>query len=161
LLELFGLSRWVATAIFMLAMISDYADGVLARAHGRQSPFGRIMDPVADKVLVCACLFLLAAEGSLSGWLLVPAFVIVLRELLVSGLRAALAGEGLELPVLIQAKVKTALQMTALFMLFVTRAIGSENLELWLISGILLWSAAVLSITTAYRYLLMMRGEKK
>src|SRR5215471_16556891 len=79
--------RWVALVIFIAAGITDVLDGYVARAYGQQSTFGRMLDPIADKLLVSSCLLMLAADGTIRGWVLWAAIVILCREILVSGLR--------------------------------------------------------------------------
>ena len=79
--------RWVALAIFVAAGVSDFLDGYLARMWGQQSSLGRMLDPIADKLLVASCLLMLAAESTIHGWALLAAVVILCREILVSGLR--------------------------------------------------------------------------
>ena len=83
--------RWVALAIFIAAGVTDVLDGYLARMWGQQSNFGRMLDPIADKLLVASCLLMLAADGIIHGWTLWAAIVILCREILVSGLREYLA----------------------------------------------------------------------
>ena len=88
--------RWVALAVFIAAGVTDYLDGYYARIWDQQSAFGRMLDPIADKLLVASCLLMLAADGIIHGWTLWAAIVILCREILVSGLReylAALAGQ--------------------------------------------------------------------
>ena len=88
--------RWVALAVFIAAGVTDYLDGYYARIWDQQSAFGRMLDPIADKLLVASCLLMLAADNSIHGWTLWAAIVILCREILVSGLReylAALAGQ--------------------------------------------------------------------
>ena len=79
--------RWVALAIFVTAGITDILDGYFARSLGQQSSFGRMLDPIADKLLVASCLLMLAADETIKGWSLWAAIVILCREILVSGLR--------------------------------------------------------------------------
>ena len=88
--------RWVALAVFIAAGVTDYLDGYYARIWDQQSAFGRMLDPIADKLLVASCLLMLAADNIIHGWTLWAAIVILCREILVSGLReylAALAGQ--------------------------------------------------------------------
>jgi cardiolipin synthase len=83
--------RWVALAVFIAAGITDYLDGYYARILDQHSAFGRMLDPIADKLLVASCLLMLAAENSIHGWTLWAAIVILCREILVSGLSRRLA----------------------------------------------------------------------
>src|SRR5690349_11817784 len=79
--------RWVALAIFIVAGITDFFDGYLARSWDQQSRLGRMLDPIADKLLVASCLLMLAADETIKGWSLFAAIIILCREILVSGLR--------------------------------------------------------------------------
>ena len=101
-------ARWSALAVFVAAAITDYLDGYLARAYAQQSVLGRMLDPIADKLLVAASLLMLAADQILEGWSLAAAVVILCREILVSGLREFLAELKVSVPVSRVAKWKTA-----------------------------------------------------
>src|SRR5215475_4824139 len=79
--------RWVAVVVFIAAGVTDYLDGYYARIWNQQSAFGRMLDPIADKLLVASCLLMLAADGIIHGWSLWAAIIILCREILVSGLR--------------------------------------------------------------------------
>ena len=84
--------RWVALAVFITAGITDVLDGYFARMWGQQSSLGRMLDPIADKLLVSSCLLMLSADETIRGWSLLAAVIILCREILVSGLREYLAG---------------------------------------------------------------------
>ena len=103
-----------ACVLFSSAAITDYFDGRLARSRRQQSDLGRMLDPIADKLLVGAALMMLVGQGRMSTWGLYPAIVIMLREILVSGLREYLAAIRIGLPVTPLAKWKTGFQMGAL-----------------------------------------------
>ena len=106
--------RWVALAIFVAAGITDILDGYFARSLGQQSSFGRMLDPIADKLLVASCLLMLAADETIKGWSLWAAIVILCREILVSGLREYLAELRVSVPVTRLAKWKTTAQLVAI-----------------------------------------------
>src|SRR3954468_16108898 len=91
--------RWVALVVFIAAGLTDVLDGYVARSWGHQSVFGRMLDPIADKLLVSSCLLMLAADGTIRGWALWAAIVILCREILVSGLREYLAELRVSVPV--------------------------------------------------------------
>ena len=112
-------ARWTALAIFIAAAISDFFDGYLARAWSQQSSLGRMLDPIADKLLVSAVILVLAADQTISGATLWAAIVILCREILVSGLREYLAELRVPLPVTAVAKWKTTVQLVALGFLIV------------------------------------------
>src|SRR5919107_1533423 len=105
--------RWAALAIFIGAGITDYFDGYFARAYAQQSALGRMLDPIADKLLVAACLLMLVADGTIRDSALWAAIVILCREILVSGLREFLAELKASVPVSRVAKWKTTFQLTA------------------------------------------------
>ena len=144
--------RWMAVAVFIAAGITDYLDGYYARVWNQQSAFGRMLDPIADKLLVASCLLMLAADNIIHGWSLWAAIVILCREILVSGLREYLAGLRVRVPVSRLAKWKTGIQMGAIGVLLVGDA-GPSGLPLILIGELMLWAAAVLTIITGYDYL--------
>src|ERR1700752_784348 len=106
--------RWVAVAIFIAAGVPDYLDGYYARIWNQQSAFGRMLDPIADKLLVASCLLVLAADGIIHGWSLWAVIVILCREILVSGLREYLAALRVSVPVTKLAKWKTTVQLVAI-----------------------------------------------
>jgi cardiolipin synthase (CMP-forming) len=146
-------ARWFACALFSAAGITDWLDGHMARRWEQQSELGRFLDPIADKLLVAATLFMLVAKGRLSAeWALLPALVILCREILVSGLREYLAELRVGLPVSKLAKWKTAIQMVAIGVLIVGDA-GPAFLPVVAIGELLLWIAALLTLVTGYDYL--------
>jgi cardiolipin synthase len=146
-----------ACAVFTAAALTDWLDGHLARRRRLTSEFGRMLDPIADKLLVGAVLMLLAGLGRLSDIGLIAAVVIMLREILVSGLREFLAGLAQGLPVSRLAKWKTGVQMTALGMLVAgdasARLLGLGFLPVGLLGEALLTLAAALTLITGWDYL--------
>lgn len=145
--------RWLALGIYALAAITDYLDGYLARAWSQQSAIGRMLDPIADKVLVSATLLMLAASGDIRSWSLWAAITILSREILVSGLREFLASLRVSVPVSTVAKWKTAAQLLALGFLIVGPA-GDAVLPYSSRVGIvLLWAAALLTLYTGWDYM--------
>ena len=145
-------SRWLALAIFIAAGLTDILDGYLARIWGQQSSLGRMLDPIADKLLVASCLLMLAADTSIHGWTLWAAVVILCREILVSGLREYLAALRVSVPVTKLAKWKTTMQLVAIGFLLAGEA-GDMVLPYTTLTGIvLLWLSALLTIYTGYDY---------
>lgn len=147
-------ARWTALAIFVLASVTDYLDGYLARAWQQTSNIGRMLDPIADKLLVATCLLLLAADTdrTIAGWSLWAAIIILCREILVSGLREYLAALKVSVPVTQLAKWKTAIQMIAIAFLLLGPA-GDKIVPYWTQIGIfLLWVAAIVTLYTGYDY---------
>jgi cardiolipin synthase len=147
-----------ACAVFTLAGITDWLDGRIARQQKLQSDLGRMLDPIADKLLVGATLMVLAGMGRLDFYALFPAIVIMCREILVSGLREYLAGLSVGLPVTRLAKWKTGLQMTALAILLAgdsgAAVLHLSALPIGLIGTIMLWAAALLTLVTGWDYLM-------
>lgn len=143
-----GAYNFFAGILFIAASITDYYDGKLARDRGEVTAFGRLLDPIADKLLVASALVVVLAQPNLVYKIsYIPVFVILCRELLVSGLREFLREVNVGLPVTRLAKWKTGFQMTALSMLF---------FDGWFIWGglgeLLLWIAGGLTFYTGYQY---------
>jgi cardiolipin synthase len=144
--------RWVALSIFIVAGVTDVLDGYFARMWGQQSTFGRMLDPIADKLLVASCLLMLAADNSIHGWTLWAAIVILCREILVSGLREYLAGLRVSVPVTKLAKWKTTIQLVAIGFLIAGDA-GEQIIPATTLIGIvLLWVSAIFTIYTGWDY---------
>ena len=145
-------ASWLACGLFSLAAITDFLDGYIARVTKQQSAFGRFLDPVADKLLVASALLMLVAFGQISGLVILPALVILCREITVSGLREYLAGLQVSVPVSQLAKWKTTLQMVAIAVLIVGKH-GPRDIPTVVIGEVGLWIAAILTIVTGYDYL--------
>ncbi len=145
-------ASWLACGLFSLAAITDFLDGYIARVTKQQSAFGRFLDPVADKLLVSSALLMMVAFGQISGLVILPALVILCREITVSGLREYLAGLQVSVPVSQMAKWKTTLQMVAIAVLIVGDN-GPRDNPVVEIGEVGLWAAAILTIVTGYDYL--------
>jgi cardiolipin synthase len=152
--------RWVALAVFIAAGVTDFLDGYYARIWDQHSAFGRMLDPIADKLLVASCLLMLAADGIIHGWTLWAAIVILCREILVSGLREYLAALRVSVPVTKLAKWKTTIQLIAIGFLLagdagdqmvgaLVPALGPVVTQLGLL---LLWISAIFTIYTGWDY---------
>ena len=147
----------LACILFIIAGITDYLDGTLARAWQQLSDFGKMFDPIADKLLVGIILIVMAGYDRLPYGGLIPAMIILAREILVSGLREYLSSFEVSLPVTKLAKWKTTFQMVAIGFLLA----GDSSAELlninWfpvnVIGSILLWIAAILTIITGWGYI--------
>ncbi len=144
--------RWVALAIYIVAAITDFFDGYLARAWSQQSAIGRMLDPIADKLLVSTSLLMLASDGTIRGWSLWAAVVILCREILVSGLREFLAELRVSVPVTRLAKWKTTAQLVAVGVLLAGPAADLLVPGITLVGIVLLWVAAVLTLYTGWDY---------
>ena len=148
--------QWVACGLFAMAAITDFFDGYLARSRDQTSAFGTFLDPVADKLLVASALLMMVAFDQISGLVVVPAVIILCREILVSGLREYLAGFAVSLPVSRLAKWKTTVQMIAIGFLIVGNAAHPavpEAFPVRLIGEAGLWVAAVITLVTGFDYL--------
>lgn len=145
--------RWVALVIFIAAAVTDFLDGYLARVWEQHSSLGRMLDPIADKLLVASCLLMLAAEETIRGWTLLAAVVILCREILVSGLREYLAELRVSVPVTRLAKWKTSAQMVAVGFLIAGEAGDRIVPVVSEIGIILLWASAILTLYTGYDYM--------
>ncbi|MBN9028257.1 MAG: CDP-diacylglycerol--glycerol-3-phosphate 3-phosphatidyltransferase [Rhizobiales bacterium 63-7] len=145
-------ARWAAVWIFVIASVTDFFDGYLARIWNQTSNIGRMLDPIADKLLIASILLLVAADGTIAGWSLWAAIIILCREILVSGLREYLAELKVSVPVTRIAKWKTTVQMVAIAFLLAGPA-GDKVLPYTTEIGIgLLWIAALLTMYTGYDY---------
>jgi cardiolipin synthase len=145
-------AHWIALTLFIIAGFTDFLDGYLARAWEQQSNLGRMLDPIADKLLVAVVLIALTWQDVIAGFSLWAAIIILCREILVSGLREFLAELRVSVPVTQLAKWKTAIQMVALGFLLAGTA-GDKIVPGVTEMGItLLWAAAILTIYTGFDY---------
>ncbi len=147
------LAHWAAFVIFVVACITDWLDGYLARIWAQQSTLGRMLDPIADKLLVGATILMLVFDGTLSGWSIWAAIIILSREILVSGLREFLAELNVKVHVTQLAKWKTTFQFIALAMLLVGPAAAKVIPGVEEAGLVILWMAALLTLLTGYDYL--------
>lgn len=141
-----------AYGLYCLMGITDYFDGYLARSSGAVSRLGIFLDPIADKIMVAAVILMLVHNRNIDGWHVIPAMVILLREIAVSGLREFLAGIKVSVPVSQLAKWKTTLQLVSLGALVLAGATPLWALpqQVGLVS---LWGAAAITLLTGWDYL--------
>lgn len=146
-------TAWAALTLYIVACVSDFLDGFLARRMNEVSDVGKFLDPIADKIMIGSLLVALAAIDRLDGVWVIPAIVILIREFLVSGLREYLGPKNVTIPVTDLAKWKTTLQMIALGFL-VIGPWGDSVLPFTLFIGQLgLTAAAVLTVVTGWNYM--------
>jgi cardiolipin synthase len=146
--------RWAALAVFITAGVTDMLDGYVARAWGQLTSLGRMLDPIADKLLVGSCLLMLAAEETIRGWALLAAVIILCREILVSGLREYLAELNVSVPVSRLAKWKTMGQLIAVGFLIAGDAGDKVFWGAVTPIGItLLWLSALVTLYTGWDYM--------
>ena len=150
----------LAFALYCLMGFTDYFDGYLARSSGAVSRLGIFLDPIADKIMVAAVILILVHNRDIHGWNVIPALVILLREIAVSGLREFLAGLKVSIPVSELAKWKTALQLVSLGSLVLMGAVPGWSVPLtggWInpasVGFSTLWAAALLTLVTGWDYL--------
>ena len=146
------ISGWIAFILFCIAGITDYFDGHFARIRKEISRLGIFLDPIADKLLVASVILILTSKGIISDFEIIPALIILVREIVVSGLREFLAGIKVSVPVSKIAKFKTALQLIALGILILSEG-GFIVLPILMFGKIALWIAAILTLYTGYDYL--------
>ena len=142
--------RLLSLALYILAAVSDWFDGYLARAWDQYSPLGRMLDPIADKLLVGILIAALAWDGSFSALDMIPACAILFREFFIPGLREYLGNTQIVLPVSKLAKWKTTVQLVALGVVLLEPVAPGFGL----VSDILLWLAGALTLWTGWQYLL-------
>lgn len=141
--------RWLALLIYILSAITDWLDGFLARRMSMQSDLGKMLDPIADKLLVGALIVTFAWTRDFSGFDLIPAIAILFREIFVSGLREFMGARSVSVPVTFLAKWKTTVQLVALAAVM----LSGLWLGMWFIADILLWLAGILTVWTGWQYL--------
>ncbi len=138
--------------LFCLASITDYFDGYLARIRNEVTNFGTFLDPIADKLLVAAVILILTSKGVIADWETIPALIILLREITVSGLREYLAGIKISVPVSQIAKLKTLLQLCALALLILSESLVEIKIIIYF-GKFFLWIAGLLTLYTAFDYI--------
>ncbi len=147
-----------ALVLFVSAALTDFLDGYLARVWKQESKFGAMLDPIADKVMVVIALFVITGYSGMNPWIILPAVMILFREVFVSGLREFLGADSSKLAVTKLAKWKTTLQMVAIAVLFA--GMGIERMDWWDTLALfvfwfgvgLLWVAGVLTLITGWDY---------
>lgn len=143
---------FLAFALYCLMGITDYFDGYLARAKGTVSRLGVFLDPIADKIMVAAVVVMLIFIDDIRGWHMIAALIILLREIMVSGLREFLAGLSVSVPVSRLAKWKTTFQLVSLGALILAGALPGWSFVMT--TGLVtLWGAAILTAITGWDYL--------
>ena len=147
----------IAGLLFIVSSVSDYFDGYLARTLNQSSKLGTLLDPIADKLLIASVIVVLVDTGVISNIHVVPAIIILLREIAISGLREFLAKFNTDMPVSKLAKYKTTFQMISLSILIISLGFELNDL-LWNIGLITLWIAAIITLLSAYNY--MVKGLK-
>jgi cardiolipin synthase (CMP-forming) len=149
--------RLIAACLFVLACITDYLDGFIARTFDQETRFGEILDPIADKLLIASTLLMLVGFDRISKFSILAAVIILCREILVSGLREYLAEVKILLSVSFLAKVKTTVQMSALAVLLYTDP-EHNSVMFQVIGELLLWIAAGITLYSGWIYVQVSLG---
>ena len=151
-----ALGDWIPFFIFLLASFTDFLDGLLARLYKEESKLGELLDPIADKIIVASALVLLVMNGTIVNYEVIAAIVILIREILISGLREFLAKVQVSMPVTSLAKFKTFIQMFAIAILLTGESgnmfVNFGDYNAHSIGIVLLWIAAFLTLYTGYDY---------
>lgn len=141
-----GFTKWIALSIFIIASFTDMFDGKLARKYGLITDFGKFMDPLADKLLVCSALICLVSKGRLSAWMVI---IIISREFIISGFRLIASDNGVVIAASKWGKFKTVFQMIMIGML-----IGDLPFEWFrLLTALVVWVALILTVVSMIDYL--------
>lgn len=143
---------WVAFIIFIIASFTDMIDGKIARKNNLVTNFGKIMDPLADKILVYSAFCLMVEDSTVPGWMLI---VILAREFAVAGMRTVAASEGIVIAAGMSGKIKTVLQMIAVPLLLVVPAVGSGEFGniIDIIAQLFLWASLIMTIYSGVEYI--------
>ena len=151
-----AMGNWIPFIIFVLASFTDFLDGLLARLYKEESKLGELLDPIADKIIVASALILLVMDNTIESYEVIAAIIIMIREILISGLREFLAKVQITMPVTDLAKFKTFIQMFAIATLLTgesgNKILNFGDYNAHSIGIALLWLAAFLTIYTGYDY---------
>ena len=146
--------KWIALVIFIAASITDTLDGYIARKYHLVTNFGKFMDPLADKLLVCSALICFTATGKLAAWITI---IIIAREFIISGFRLVAAEKGVTIAASYWGKVKTFVQMAmSIFLVFHFQAEVFRIIE-----SILIYASVILTIISLVDYIYKNRGVMK
>lgn len=142
---------WIALIIFIAAAFTDMLDGKIARARGLVTNFGKIMDPLADKILVYSAFCLMVGDGTIAAWMFI---IILAREFLVAGVRTVAASEGIVIAAAMSGKIKTVLQMVAVPLLMLAHAIEGTKYYYYvsILAQIFLWGSVIMTIYSGIEY---------
>ena len=139
--------RWAALAVFIIASLTDTADGYIARKYNLVTDFGKFMDPLADKLLVCAAMICLITTGQLPAWIVI---VIISREFIISGFRLIAAEKGIVIAASWWGKIKTVVQMVMICALLINA--GAAWFKV--LEQILIYAALVLTVVSLIDYII-------
>ncbi len=137
--------RYVATAIFIIASLTDFADGKISRKYNMVTNFGKFMDPLADKLLVCAAMICLVSLGNLAAWVVI---LIISREFIISGFRLIASDNGIVIAASYWGKFKTASQMAMIILLI----LNFDNSIYQIVTQVMVYIAVALTIISLIDY---------
>ena len=144
----------LALIFFVIASLTDYFDGFLARRMSIESDFGRMLDPIADKLLIICTLIALMINETIVGISLIPAFIIISREIFISGLREYYSSQenNIKINVSYLGKLKTAIQMLSLALLILSLSFGENQFNIFFFGITMIWLAMILTVISGYQY---------
>ncbi len=145
-------SKWIALAIFIIASLTDLLDGKIARKYNLVTNFGKFMDPLADKLLVCAALICLVDMGKLASWMVI---VIISREFIISGFRLIASDNGVVIAASYWGKFKTTFQMVMICLMI------ADIETISLLTAAVMWAALILTVVSLIDYLVKNKDVMK
>ncbi len=152
LLDLTAYDKWIALAIFIIASLTDFLDGHIARKYHLVTNFGKFMDPLADKLLVCSALICLIELNRIPAWIVI---VIIAREFIISGFRLVASDNGVVIAASYWGKFKTTFQIVMICLMIADRS------QLYLITQLVMWIALALTVISLVDYLVKNKGVMK
>lgn len=144
LVDITSVDKWIALGIFIIASLTDLLDGKIARKYNLVTNFGKFMDPLADKLLVCSALICLVALEKIPAWMVI---VIIAREFIISGFRLVASDNGVVIAASYWGKFKTTFQMVMICLMI------ADIEALWLLTTIVMWAALILTVVSLVDYL--------
>ena len=152
LVDITSVDKWIALAIFIVASLTDLLDGKIARKYNLVTNFGKFMDPLADKLLVCSALICLVALNRVPAWIVI---VIIAREFIISGFRLIASDNGVVIAASYWGKFKTTFQMVMICLMIV------DIEQISLLTGIVMWAALILTVVSLVDYLVKNKDVMK
>lgn len=145
-------SKWITLAIFIIASLTDLLDGKIARKYNLVTNFGKFMDPLADKLLVCAALICLVDMGRLASWMVI---VIISREFIISGFRLIASDNGVVIAASYWGKFKTTFQMVMICLMI------ADIQAIEIVTTVVMWAALILTVVSLIDYLVKNKDVMK
>lgn len=152
LVDITTADKWIALAIFIVASLTDLLDGKIARKYNLVTNFGKFMDPLADKLLVCSALICLVALEKIPAWIVI---IIIAREFIISGFRLIASDNGVVIAASYWGKFKTTFQMVMICLMI------ADIAALNLLTGVVMWVALILTVVSLVDYLVKNKDVMK